>query len=324
MKAAIVLGAALATASSFPSTAQQQPTNTPQQQTSPSGQPGMGTQTSPGMAPQNNPGMQNPAASQPAAAPEATASQTNTIDREMRPVNGELVGKLDSTSAKAGDNVVVKTKEDIKIADGTDIPKGSKLVGRVTGVQPRGQGKDNSQIAIRFDHAELNGGQNLPIQSEIQAIAPANNDSNSSANTTGAPMASTVPAGSASTRTASSNNGMGSTASNNSGMNGSTGASRPNGASTGTEQSGAMSQNGSAPAAGTVVSRNGNIAIRTTAISGLLIANNAPGQTDPRMASASGILLGAKSDIHLDGGTQVVLGVSASGAPAAGAATPNR
>jgi hypothetical protein len=44
------------------------------------------------------------------------------------------------------------------------------------------------------------------------------------------------------------------------------------------------------------------------------------------MASASGILLGAKSDIHLDGGTQVVLGVSAPGAPAGsnGTASPNR
>ena len=72
--------------------------------------------------------------------------------------------------------------------------------------------------------------------------------------------------------------------------------------------------NGAAPAAGTIVARNGNIAIRTTSIPGVLLANNAPGQQDPRMGQSSGILLGAKQDIELDGGTQMVLGVaSASG-----------
>jgi hypothetical protein len=70
----------------------------------------------------------------------------------------------------------------------------------------------------------------------------------------------------------------------------------------------------SAPAPGTVVARTGNIAIATTSVPGVLLANNAPGQQDPRMAQASSILLGAKQDIELDGGTQMVLGVAAAGA----------
>lgn len=65
------------------------------------------------------------------------------------------------------------------------------------------------------------------------------------------------------------------------------------------------------PAAGTIVARNGNIAISTTSVPGVLLANNAPGQQDPRMAQASSILLGAKKDVQLDGGTPVVVGVSA-------------
>src|ERR1700728_4027260 len=68
-----------------------------------------------------------------------------------------------------------------------------------------------------------------------------------------------------------------------------------------------------APAPGTVVARTGNIAIRTTSIPGVLLANNAPGLQDPRMAQASSILLGAKQDIQLSGGTQMVLGVAAAG-----------
>ena len=67
-----------------------------------------------------------------------------------------------------------------------------------------------------------------------------------------------------------------------------------------------------APAPGTVVAKNGNIAIQTTSIPGVLLANNAPGQSDPRMARASSILLGLKKDIQLDSGTQVVVGVAPS------------
>jgi hypothetical protein len=62
-----------------------------------------------------------------------------------------------------------------------------------------------------------------------------------------------------------------------------------------------------------VVARTGNIAIATTSIPGVLLANNAPGQQDPRMAQASSILLGAKQDIQLDGGTQMVVGVAGAG-----------
>ena len=59
-----------------------------------------------------------------------------------------------------------------------------------------------------------------------------------------------------------------------------------------------------------IIARTGNIAIHTTSIPGVLLANNEPGQQDPRMAQASGILLGPKRDIHLDSGTRVVIGVA--------------
>ena len=68
----------------------------------------------------------------------------------------------------------------------------------------------------------------------------------------------------------------------------------------------------SAIPAGTIVARSGNIAIRTTSIPGVLIANNDQGQ-DPRMARSSGILLGAKRNIQLDSGTMVELAVADAG-----------
>jgi hypothetical protein len=243
-------------------------------------QPPPATQPTSPAIPRNPPGM----------SPETSAA-------EMSPVNGELVSKLDSKTAKAGDSVVVQTKSSVKTTDGTEIPKGSKLVGHVMGVHASEAG-DNSQVVLQFDHVELKGGQSVPVHSQIQSIAPPAGTASAS----GSGAMSGPPAG-------GSSNPSTSGATNTTAANG---GSRASGApqATGGDPAAAA---GNSPAAGTVVARTGNIAIRTTSIPGVLLANNAPGQQDPRMAQASSILLGAKQDIQLDGGTQMVVGVSAAG-----------
>ncbi len=128
IKAATVIAVGLATFSSFPGTAQQDPAAQ----------------------------AQRPATQE--AGPRAGDAARSRMRAELKPVSGELVNKLDSKSARQGDSVVVKTKENVTTG-GAEIPKGSKLVGHVTNVQPRGEGKENSQIAIQFDRAELKDGQ---------------------------------------------------------------------------------------------------------------------------------------------------------------------
>jgi hypothetical protein len=232
-------------------------------------------------AAQQSPSSAEPASpNSPAAGPEAPAVELSTV-------NVELVSKLDSKTAKTGDSVVVQTKASVKTADGTEIPKGSKLVGHVLGANPSEAGK-NSQMALQFDHFELKGGQNLPVHSQIESIAPAG----SAPAASGSGAMSRPPAGSA-----------------NPGTNGESAA---NGAPQAGGASGAAAGN-APPAAGTVVARTGNIAIATTSVPGVLLANNAPGQHDPRMSQASSILLGAQKDIQLDGGTQMVVGVASVG-----------
>jgi hypothetical protein len=259
MKIRTTLATTLFALASFPLMAQQPP---------PAGQPNTpATQ-------QNSPGTES-------ASPNSSAASQEAPAIEMSPVTGELVSKLDSKTAKTGDSVVVQTKASIKTADGTEIPKGSKLVGHVLAAKPSAAG-DNSQVALQFDHFELKGGQNLPVHSQIQSIAPA-----------GGAASTSGPGANPTSRT--------------------NGGSRASGAQQGTgADSGAVAGNG-APAAGTVVARTGSIAIATTSVPGVLLANNAPGQQDPRMAEASSILLGAKQDIQLDGGTQMVVGVAAGG-----------
>lgn len=238
------------------------------------------------------------AQTQPQATQSAPPAQSAaTAGAEMSPVNGELVDKLDSKTAKTGDSVVVKTKSNVTTADGTQIPKGSKLVGKVVQAKPSGQGNDNSQVALQFDHVELKGGQNMPIRAEIVGLSASDSEMNAAPNT----MASTPSAPSAGP------------APSNGSMNGASSASasqaqEPTPSQAPTDSSAAAS---AGPAPGTVVARTGNIAIHTTSIPGVLLANNEPGQQDPRMAQASGILLGPKRDIHLDSGTRVVIGVAA-------------
>jgi hypothetical protein len=223
---------------------------------------------------QDPPGAQPSPQNSPAASPETPAV-------EMSPVNGELVNKLDSRTAKAGDSVVVRTRASVKTTDGTEIPKGSKLVGHVIAAQASGAG-ENSQVALQFDHVELKGGQNVAVHSQIQSIDPPE----SVASTSGSQAAgSSAPGTGVATGGGSAGQGAPATASAGSG----------------------------GPAPGTLVAQTGQIAIRTTSIPGVLVANNAPGQQDPRMAQTSSILLGAKKDIQLEGGTQMVLGLSGAG-----------
>jgi hypothetical protein len=223
------------------------------------------------------------------------ATNTSAAPIEMRPVNGELVGKLDSKSAKAGDQVVVKTSEAVKTADGTVIPKGSKLVGHVSKVQSHSQGSENSAVAIAFDRAELKGGQNVTIASVIKSVAPAPGDMASNApDPTASPMSGGAPSGGG----MAGHPGSGATPSN----AGST-------ANTVTPSSRNPSTNGSASgtsSAGTIVGKTGDDPIRTTAIPGVFLAST----TASEASTMSGTLFASKSEVHLNSGTQVGLEVA--------------
>jgi hypothetical protein len=245
-------------------------------------------QQSPATNQPDSPAAQQSPAGAETATPNSAAASPAGSAAEMSSINGELVSKLDSKTAKTGDSVVVQTKSATKTADGTAIPKGSKLVGHVVGAQSSG-GSENSQLALLFDHIELKGGQSVPVHSQVQSVSPAGGAASAGVS---APM-SGPPAG-------------GSSPSAN-GASGSGSAASPQG-------TGAAPAASSGPAAGTVVAKTGQIAISTTSIPGVLLANNAQGQQDPRMARTSSILLGAKQDIELDSGTQMVVGVSAAGA----------
>ena len=231
-------------------------------------------------------------------------STNTTAPVEMKQVNGELVGKLDSKSAKTGDSVEVKTTESVKMATGTEIPKGSKLMGTVTAVKPHSADNANAEMGIRFDHAELKGGQTVPIQSVIQSVALSSSDSaNNPADS--APAVMGTPTGGAQSASAGTANMSGARPS---GPTGSAAADQSiNGMGPG-QSSATGTNNPNAP--GVVVGKLGGQPIRTTSVPGVLLASNSP----TGASKLSGVFVAPNSDVKLSGGTQLVLQVAAASA----------
>jgi hypothetical protein len=276
-------------------------------------------------APQSTPAQPNPGAHQLAPSPQpapsaqpqddsksaavpapSTANAPEATNAQLRPVTGELEKKLDSKNAKAGDPVVVKTTENATTASGMVIPKGSLIMGHVTDVQPHDKTNENARLTLEFDQAQLKGGQTLPIKTVLESVSPAevnvrptdtlNSQPSAPAAAPAGAMAGGVPGGSSSGSRTSSASASGSSSAS------STAGSAPAMSSETQDQAAAA-----APKTGTVVARQGNVTIMTTALPGVLLATNANGQP---FSNASGALLGAKQNVHLDGGTEFVLAVA--------------
>lgn len=86
-------------------------------------------------------------------------------------VQAELTKPVDVRKNKPGDEVIAKTMQDVKSDGRVVLPKGSKIVGRVTQAQARGKGQEESQLGMSFDHAILRDGTRMPVAFTIQAIS---------------------------------------------------------------------------------------------------------------------------------------------------------
>jgi hypothetical protein len=275
---AFAAAAGLTVMAQQPSTSPQPPTGASPQATSPQ---------------QTNPEPGSSQGSNSAAVPvPSTANPPEVTNPQLRPVPGELVTKLDTKNAKTGDSIVIRTTENATTANGIEIPKGSKISGHVTDVEAKGASGDNSRVTIQLDQAEIKGGQNLPIRSVIQSVAPAGSGG-TGLEANGGPPAPLPSAGAQGPSASGSPTAGGSqtpTPSNS--------APNPTG----------PSQEAGVPAPGTVIATKGNIAIRTTSIPGVLLVGNVTGLP---FSNAAGALLGAKQDVHLDDGTKMVVAIIA-------------
>lgn len=238
---------------------------------------------------------------------------------EMSAVSAQLVGKLDTKSAKVGDQVVAKTTKTVRTADGTVIPKGTRLVGHVTAVAAHGKTNADSSLSLAFDHAQLRNGESIPIRSEIRSVAPSasameaasmqNEDMFAGGGMGGGAMAGGRAFGGARAGGGGLVGGSLHEASYvRSGAHSAVGSA---GAMGGETAHAAGSVTGARPGLDRGVRASGSVsgagtartAAYATGIHGVMLAGDASGRS-------SGTLTASRQNVHLDSGTQMDLGVA--------------
>ncbi len=233
---------------------------------------------------------------------------------DMRPVTGELEGKLDSKSARPGDPVVLKTSQKMKAADGTEIPKGSRLMGHVTEVQAHAKGQADSRLGLAFDRVEMKGGQSLALHSMIESVEP--NPSATAAGSMESEDALSSPVGGGGMSAGAmggARGGGGGLLGGAAGATGRVGSGAVSGLSSSADGAVRTTGNLGANATGDLghgvggvggaVAGGGSLAARSTGIPGVMLRGDATG-------SASGLLSASNKNIHLDQGTQMMVGIA--------------
>jgi hypothetical protein len=110
----------------------------------------------------------------------ATATNSTTAASDGKAINlesgtrlaAQLQNTLDVHKAKVGDQVVLKTTEAIKSQGRTVVGRGARLIGHVTNVSQKGEGRGESSLSLVFDRLE-NGSLNVPINATITSVARA-------------------------------------------------------------------------------------------------------------------------------------------------------
>jgi len=113
------------------------------------------------------------AAAAQTASTAARANDRAITDRYLTTVHTELAGKLDTRNAKPGQQVAVRIDDDAQLADGTKLPRGSRLLGHITAAQAQGGEQAGALLVLTFDQAEIKGGHTTPVRCVIEMVTPA-------------------------------------------------------------------------------------------------------------------------------------------------------
>jgi hypothetical protein len=227
----------------------------------------------------------------------AAASNSASLGADNT-VNAVLSKSIDSKSCKPGDQITARATQDVKSEGKVIIPKGSRLVGHVTEAKTRAKGESSSALGIAFDHAILKNGQQVQMNSVVQAIAAA--QTSAPAADMDAMMSSTgSAAGSARTSGGGLLNAVGSTASSATGTAGGTLSN---------VSAGASSTVGSAThvGAGSLGSTLNSTSTGVVGLNNLSLASQVANSTSGSVITSTG------KSVRLDSGTQLLLRVVSS------------
>lgn len=86
-------------------------------------------------------------------------------------IPAELSKSLDAKKIKPGDKVEARTSMDLLSHGQVVIPRNSKITGHVIQAKAHSKEAPDSMIGIAFDRISIKGGEEIPLQASIQAIA---------------------------------------------------------------------------------------------------------------------------------------------------------
>ena len=104
------------------------------------------------------------ALAQDTAAPAAQASSPE--------IHAVLEKIVHPKKVKVGDQVVARMTDPTKLKDGTELPKGTNIVGKVTEVKMKADKEGPSKLGLLFDKAKLKDGKEIPVTMALVSVAP--------------------------------------------------------------------------------------------------------------------------------------------------------
>jgi hypothetical protein len=246
-----------------------------------------------------------PASTDAAAGAQASAQAAAIAARYMTSVDTELTAKLDSKYAAVGQQITAKTKATAKLADGTTLPKGTRLAGHVTQVQAHTRDQPYSTLAVNFDRAELKNGQTVSLRCVIRTVAPPAAVNNLSVDE---PAGATSPASAMGAGSARSGMTLGGGGVVRAAGQTAGGVGQAAGSTVGSATAGArpLAETAASTTGGMVAQAGESVsaAPRATGLPGVMLSTSASGDV-------SGTLAASGRNISLDAGTQITLGIVA-------------
>ncbi len=83
----------------------------------------------------------------------------------MQPASATLVKTVDAAREQSGTSVDAKLQGKVRLTNGTELPRGTMLLGKVAEDDTQQLGR--SKLALRFDEARLKDGATVPIRATI-------------------------------------------------------------------------------------------------------------------------------------------------------------
>ncbi|HVO63518.1 MAG TPA: hypothetical protein VMT53_21520 [Terriglobales bacterium] len=101
----------------------------------------------------------------------ASAQDSKQFDNRMF---AELDKLVHAHRIKVGDTVTAHLTVPVKLRDGAELPKGTRLIGTVTEVKEKADKEGPSKLGLLFSKAAPKSGPEIPLQMALVAVAPHN------------------------------------------------------------------------------------------------------------------------------------------------------